>query len=62
MSRLCGLLLLTVTFIAFALLKILVRALCLVALVATDGTAFLTAIDEAVAGMSLFVPTSTVSH
>ena len=62
MSRLCGLLLLTVTFIAFALLKILVRALSLVALVTADGAAFRAAIDDAVAGVPVSVASATVSH
>jgi len=43
-------------------LKILVRALCVVALVAADCPAFHAAIDDAIACVPFLVPTSTVSH
>jgi hypothetical protein len=62
MSRLCGLLFRAVTFIAFALMKILVCTFSLVAVVAADSSAFDAAIDDAVAGVAVFVVSATVSH
>ena len=61
-ARLRGLLFQTVTFFALTLLEILVGAFSLVALVAADGAAFDAAIDEAVAGVPVYVASATVSH